>query len=93
MTVIHEEDYEDSQLAVSQLISNQPHLGISTSQRLKCKQHELSLQSKSQLYEKSSEKLTQEGSAGKGEYGQPMLVESQPLRPSNLTNSTVVVEA
>ena len=50
MTVIHEEEYEDSQLAVSQLIS-----GNATQARLRSKQAEL-LQNKSQLVPNSIEK-------------------------------------
>jgi hypothetical protein len=41
MTVIHEEDYEDSQLAISQLISGNSSLGITANARLKSKQAEL----------------------------------------------------
>jgi len=46
MTVIHEEEYEDSQLAISQLISGNSSLGITANARLKSKQAEL-LQNKS----------------------------------------------
>lgn len=46
MTVIHEEEYEDSQLAISQLISGNSLSHNNTNARLKSKQAEL-------LYNKS----------------------------------------